>query len=277
MIVSFTFVLAVAVALVGVWWFFNTNAPKVVIVPQILGKNVTDADQMLTRMKLQLRVAGKETSEKIPVDGILEVTPAPGQQVREGGTVAVKLSSGSRMVTVPELRGKTPDEARAVLTKLNLDLDRIDPTPDEKIPKGLIVRQMPNPKNKLDRFSRVNVWISSGSVDVGSGTGGQSPPSPNPNPVVTNPNTRYLYTVRIKLTKIEEPVTLRVDITDANGSRKIYEAERYPNDDVTVRTEGFGEEAVFRIYYNGELVSQVRKRADEDSGPPPSDNGDGQT
>src|SRR5262249_3345659 len=80
--------------------------------------------------------------------------------------------------------------------------------------------------------------------------------------------------------KITDPVVLRVDITDGNGTRKIYEAQHYPNEEVTIRTEGFGEHAIFRIYYNGQFVTQVSKEAD--TAPPPTvpgggDNGNGDT
>jgi serine/threonine-protein kinase len=274
MIVSFTFVLAVAVALIGVWWFFNTNAPKIVKVPEVRGKMRSDAEQILNRRKLQLRIAGRESSEKLPADTVLKVDPEPGQQVREGGTVAVTLSTGSRMVTLPDLRGKSQEEARQILTKLNLDLDGVNTMQDEKLASGLIGRQAPGPKSKVERFTRVNIWVSSGP---------SQPPRTNP----TAAEARYLYTMRIRLTRITNPVVLKVEITDAKGTRQIYEAEHYPNEDVTVRTEGYGPEAVFRIYYDGELVSQVTKRADEGSpagagdtaggttGDTTGDNGDG--
>ena len=151
------------------------------------------------------------------------------------------------------------------MTKLSLDLDRIDPVPDSRLQPGLIVRQSPDPKTRVERSSRVNVGVSMSS--------NQSPPvaapnNGNPAPAQeSNPSARYLYTIKIRLTKITEPVVLRVDITDANGTRKIYEAQHYPNEEVSIRTEGFGEHAVFRIYYNGEFVTQVSKEADQNPGP----------
>lgn len=251
MLVSFTFVLAVAVALVGVWWFFNVNAPKVVKVPNIKGKPRSDAEEILRRYNLQIRVAGREPSEKAPIDSVIDVNPEIGQQVREGGIVAVKLSAGSRLVMVPDLRGRSLDQARDVLTKLSLDVDNVQEEPSAKIEKGLITRQDPAPQRRVERMSRINLWVSAGLQ--------------SPKPAPGNPRTRYLYTMRIRLTKITEPVVLRVDITDANGTRNVYEQQHYPDQEVTVRTEGYGQQAIFRIYYNDELVTQVTKQADESS------------
>lgn len=257
MTILFTFFLAVAVSLVGVWYFFSMNAPKAVVVPDIRGKTRENAQQILERKNLSMRVAGQETSETVPTDSVVEVDPAPGAQAREGGTVAVKLSAGSRLVTIPDLRGKSLDDARAILAKLSINLNRTDPIDDTRVPKGMIVRQTPTAKNKVERFTQVNVWVSTGAQAEDA----SEPPATRD----SHPDTRYLYTVRIKLTKILDPVTLRVDITDANGTRKIYEAQHYPNEEVTIRTEGFGSHAVFRIYYNGQFVTQVSKEADSAS------------
>lgn len=262
LLVSFTFVLAVAVALIGVWWFFTMNAPKVVKVPNVMGKPKEDAEALLHRLGLQMRVAGRESSEKVPIGNVLDVNPAANQQVREGGIVSVKLSAGSRLVMVPDLRGRSPEQARDALGKLNLELDRVVEEQNSKIQRGLIVRQDPDARKRVERFSRINVWISAG----------------NQAPVVSpgDAKTRYLYTMRIRLTRITESVMLKVEITDANGTRKIYEDEHYPNQEVTVRTDGYGKTAVFRIYYNGEMVSQVTKNADEPS-PDAGNGGDGNT
>jgi hypothetical protein len=268
MTVLFTFFLAVAVSLVGVWYFFTMNAPKALVVPDVRGKTSEDARAMLDRMKLQMRVQAQETSEKVPRDSVVDVDPAPGQQVREGGTVAVILSSGSKLVSIPDLRGKSPDDARSILQKFGLELDRTDPVDDPKIAKGMIVRQNPSPRSKVERFTRVNVWVSTGPPPDAN-------PAPSPTTPPISPDTKFLYTIRIKLTKITDPVVLRVDIADSNGTRKIYEAQRYPNEEVAIRTEGFGEHAVFRIYYNGQLVTQVSKQADEASGGNAADNGNG--
>lgn len=265
MVVIFTFFVTVVAVMIGGWYWFSSSAPKPLKVPAIVGKSKTDAENMLRTMDLDLKVSKSEVNEKYPLDTVVAASPAPGQDVKQGGVVVVVLSAGSRLVTVPDLRGKTPDQARDILTKLSLDLDRIDPVPDSRLQPGLIVRQSPDPKTRVERSSRVNVGVSMSS--------NQSPPvaapnNGNPAPAQeSNPSARYLYTIKIRLTKITEPVVLRVDITDANGTRKIYEAQHYPNEEVSIRTEGFGEHAVFRIYYNGEFVTQVSKEADQNPGP----------
>ena len=68
-------------------------------------------------------------------------------------------------------------------------------------------------------------------------------------------------------------------MTDRSGPRIL--AQRQPNDLVSIKTEGYGDQATFTIYYNGSEVSTVTKQADEPSSPSTpsnndnSDNGDG--
>lgn len=263
LVVISTFVLTVVVVMVGGWYWFSSSAPKPLKVPPIVGQPKSDAQNSLTSLNLQMQVSKSEVNEKYPLDTVISASPAPGQEVKQGGIVVVVLSAGSRLVTVPDLRGKTTDQAKEILSGLSLDLDRVDPVPDSKLAAGLIVRQSPDPKTRVERSTRVNVGIS---APIQQPAPAVQTPSNAPAPIPTvNPNSRYLYTIKIRLTKITEPVVLRVDITDANGTRKIYEAQHFPNEEVSIRTEGYGEHAVFRIYYNGEFVTQVSKQADEGS------------
>lgn len=254
MIVTFASVFAVALAMVVLWAMFNMNAPRLVVVPELKRKTFDEARATLERLHLQIRVAGREANEYIPAEAVVSVSPNPGRQVRETGIVTVVLSSGSRLVVVPDLRGRTLDEAKTILTNINLEMDdRVSERRHEVVPKGKILEQRPPGKTKVERFSKVAVVVSAGK---------EKPEEPK---VAAK---RYLYTLRIKLSGISESVLLRVDITDMEGTRTIYEENHFPEDEVVVRREGLGEKALFRIYYDEEMVSQVEKRAGESEGDP---------
>lgn len=266
LVVISTFVLTVVVVMVGGWYWFSSSAPKPLKVPALIGQSKSDAQNSLASLNLQMQVSKSEVNEKYPLDTVIAASPSPGQEVKQGGIVVVVLSAGSRLVTVPDLRGKTTDQAKQLLSGLSLDLDRVDPVPDSRLKAGLIVRQSPDPKTRVERSTRVNVGISAPAQTQPPVE--QRPPTTQTPVQSVNPNSRYLYTIKIRLTKIADPVVLRVDITDSNGTRKIYEAQHFPNEEVSIRTEGYGEHAVFRIYYNGEFVTQVSKQADEGSAAP---------
>ena len=68
-------------------------------------------------------------------------------------------------------------------------------------------------------------------------------------------------------------------MSDNQGSRVIFEQERGPNEEVSIDVEGLGKQAVFRIYYDNELVQTVTKQAGDggvdDIGGDPPPMGDG--
>jgi beta-lactam-binding protein with PASTA domain len=76
---------------------------------------------------------------------------------------AMRIALKTREVTVPELAGRTVNDARALLadTGLNLRLEegiRVDP----KVPAGQILAQDPQAGIRTRRERSVKVWVSSG-------------------------------------------------------------------------------------------------------------------
>jgi eukaryotic-like serine/threonine-protein kinase len=251
---SAAFSVAIVLVLVLGLILFQSIRPRDVDVPNIEGMTVAEARNSIAGLNLDLRIGAREASDKHPADTIMEVYPPPGDKVREGAQLSVRVSSGSRFVEVPDLRGRTEDQAKSLLSSLNLQMDdRVEHVRRSNVEAGMIVEQVPEPRTKVERFTNVRVKIASGDG---------RPVMPTTR---SNDNVKYLYSLRIGLSSITEPVELRVDMTDARGTSTIYERRHMPGDVVDASADGFGAEAVFRVFYNGEMVSQVRKRADEEA------------
>jgi serine/threonine-protein kinase len=179
----------------------------------------------------------------------LETDPEAGAKVYVGDTLSATISAGSRFVEVPDMRGMTVDKAKIMLDSLGLELDpRMEYERDPDVEKGMVLKQIPEPRTRVERKTEIRVVVSSGKERV-------KPKGED--------STKYLYTVRIELSDITEQVMLRVDMTDARGTKTIDERERQPGELVELTAEGYGGEALFRIYYNGELVTQVKREPDE--------------
>lgn len=246
------FFAALVVLLIGTFLFTNLQKPKLVTVPDLRGESFSKAEEQLKALKVRLRVARKEISETDPADEILDMDPTPGEKIYEGGTISVVVSAGSRFVEVPDLRGMTVDKARILLDSLDLKLDEsIDEEYDREAVRGMVLRQVPTSGSRVERRTAIRLTISSGT---------QSPRGRG------NVNAKYVYTIRIELTDINEPVIMRVDMTDARNTKTISEEERQPGEMVELTAEGYGDQAIFRIFYDGEPVTQITKRADEEAG-----------
>jgi eukaryotic-like serine/threonine-protein kinase len=253
MIVIFAFFALSFLALIGVWVVFNVSQPKLVVVPNVKGSKVAEATKTLESLKLKLRIYARETNDMQPADTILDMNKPAGSKLHEGSTVGVKISTGSRYVSVPDLSGKTIDSAKSMLEAINLTLSENYTTqPSPKFDAGLIISQSPDVKAKVERFGRVSVIVSSGK------SGGQLPVNPDE-------EKQFLYNLKIKLTGLTEGVVLRVEILDARGERTIYESPHQPGDSVEIPAQGYGREATFKIYYDNQLVTTKEKKADEEA------------
>jgi len=236
--------------LVLAWVVFNMSKPRTVEVPDLKRLSVTEAMSRLDGLGLKLKIGRRQANDQIPKDQIIDETPAPGEQVYEGSSVNVTVSAGTKFVEVPDVRGLTVDQAKSMLGSVDLELDPEKETvADPNLKAGLIVGQIPEARRKVSRMSKIHVQVSGGKdVKVKDDKSAK---------------TKYQWTLRITLSDIKEPVTMRVDITDAKGTRTIHEAEHEPEEYAEIIAEGYGDKATFRIFYDGELVSQLEKTADD--------------
>lgn len=246
---------SLVVFMVGGWILFNLSKPKLVEIPALQRLTLAQAKASLDPLKLNLRIAQRVSNEQIPADSIIESYPPAGTKIYERSTVEVTVSAGSKFVEVPDLRGLTVDKAKALLDTLSLRLDeRVNEVRDREVEAGMIVGHTPERGNRVARNTKIRVRISVGN---------------RRSPDEETPKKKFLYTVSIRLTDITEPVNLRVDLTDSEGTKTVHESMASPDELVEIAAEGFGPEVVFRIFYDGELVKQVTKRADEENQEPP--------
>lgn len=246
---ALVFFLSLVVFMVGGWIIFNLNRPKNVVVPDVRRMTVMEAEARLRPIGLKISVARRETNEQVRQDVILDTDPSAGQRVVEGYTIRAVLSLGSKTVEVPDVRGVAPDKAQMMLESLGLKLDqnfleRRSRTADP----GMVIDQVPEARTRVERGTAIRITIATDK------------PERQQNPEL---NSKYVYDITIKLTDIEEPVNVRVDMTDSRGTKTVHEEEHLPRDEIQITAEGFGPQAIFKIFYNGDLIKQITKKADE--------------
>ncbi len=237
-------VLAIVVIIV-----LNLSSPKELTVPNLVGKSFTEAQSDLKEINVTLRRLKSEPSDEFPEGTVLALDPSPGATVKEGWIVDAIVSSGSRFVEVPDLRGRTVDEAKSLLETLNLELDDdFAYEQDRNMEPGLIKSQVPEPRRQIERGSRIKVTITTEQR------------------VRTEPSrTLHTFTIRVQVPdSLEGPVRVLVTMTDDEGTRTIDDQERNPGALYEISADGLGNEANFRIFFNGDLHEQKIVRASSD-------------
>lgn len=149
------------VGFIGFWVISSFQKPKMIGVPNLTGLSFVEAQDVGKKLKLNVRISDREANDRVDIDKIIRAKPSAGAKLREGGTVYVTLSTGSKFIILPKVIGMTVDEAKSVLAKLNLEIDGDPiPQPDKDFPPGIIIRQLPEASQKVERLTPIRVWVS---------------------------------------------------------------------------------------------------------------------
>jgi serine/threonine protein kinase/beta-lactam-binding protein with PASTA domain len=155
-------VLAVAAALAG--WYFGIA--RYTVTPGVIDVSQSVAKTRLDQAGLGLRIKGTAYSETIGKGNVVSTDPAPGDRVAKEGTVGAVISKGPERHQVPDVRGKTLDDAQQLLQDDKLSYGHEVQRYDDTVAKGLVVTTDPAPGTTLRRDSAVDVVVSKGPKPI---------------------------------------------------------------------------------------------------------------
>lgn len=248
--VAIAFCAGLFTLIVTLWVVFNMNKPKLIEVPDLTRLSFSEASSRLTELGLKPRIQTRRSDENIPAEQIIAATPGKGAKAFEGSSISLIVSTGSRYVVVPEVKGVTLDRAKAMLQSLNLTvLDEIIEVNESKAQKGAVVGTEPPAGEKVERSSEVRIKMNVGEKNADTGESAR----------------KYVYDIEVTLTGLEASVKLKVEMTDARGTRVIHQADHEPDETVQITAVGAGPEVTLKIYYDNELVKTERQVADPGS------------
>ena len=137
--------------------FWSTNE---VVVPDVVGKQMTLARQILEDKKLRVNVA-ETYSADVPPGQVVSQTPEAGSKVKEERLVTIYVSKGGEELTMPDLQGLSKSEAEAKLQKMGLKLGTVyEKNSDEEA--GTVISQDPKAGSKISKGQEVDIIVSKG-------------------------------------------------------------------------------------------------------------------
>lgn len=129
-------------------------------VPDLIGKDLTQARQILKNHNLRLRLVNQLYSSDYPVNHIINQKPSPGYSKRPNSEIEVIISKGPRLVRVPDLLGKTQLEAELALDEARLKLGEIISGTSDHYPKGAVIKQLPEGNTQIEQGASVSITIN---------------------------------------------------------------------------------------------------------------------
>ena len=134
-----------------------------VIVPDLKGRDVVYALEILTDLGLNIKVKGSEYSSDIAKNHVIVQEPGPGQEIKAGRDVHILLSKGTRTILMPDLTGMSLRHARLAIRENGLCGGQVSLTHHQSsLARDDIIAQIPEPGQWVHRGSCVDLLVSLG-------------------------------------------------------------------------------------------------------------------
>lgn len=145
----------------GRWWWTEYGPGSYLTMPETTGRTLTDVQADLDALGLHTQVE-EEFSDDVDTGSVTRSDPEGGSSVHKRTEVQLYVSKGVDMKTVPELTGKSQDEAQRSLTEAGLTVGAITDAYSEDVPQGQVISQSVAAGTSLAHDSAVDIVLSKG-------------------------------------------------------------------------------------------------------------------
>ena len=131
-------------------------------VPRVTGVPLATAVAILDSIGLQAVEADTRPDPREPVGTVVAQNPQPDAIVKFGRRVYLTISGWEKVVSVPQLRGRSIRDARFALERSGLKLGAIEYVTSDTYPENTIVEQSVLAEKEVPKGTRVGITISRG-------------------------------------------------------------------------------------------------------------------
>ncbi len=147
-------------------YFDNQAAANATVqVPDVVKQPQATAELRIRQAGLVPSVS-QEKSDTVDQGSVIRQSPDAQTSVAKGSTVRIVVSSGAAAVKLPDLKGKTEQEARQQLSDLKLTVGSVTEEDDSKVAKGKVISTSPAAGEEVAPGTAITLKISSGKVTV---------------------------------------------------------------------------------------------------------------
>lgn len=156
-------ILLFVISLGGTILYSRITNPKEVLLPNLVGISEDDAKKTMEELGLVLEVDSEEFNSDYAEGYIISQDPlyADNYNVKMGTTVKVVVSKGIEETTVPDVKGKSQEDAIKLLEDANLKYQIVEEE-SKKIEAGYVVSQETDANKKVNAGDTVVIHVSTG-------------------------------------------------------------------------------------------------------------------
>jgi beta-lactam-binding protein with PASTA domain/tRNA A-37 threonylcarbamoyl transferase component Bud32 len=157
-------ILIVLAAIGAVAYLLLAGGTKTYGVPQVNGLSQSKAEAKVRQAHLR-PVSVKQTNATVPPGHVISSNPPYGNQEPAGTVVTLYVSSGPKLVQVPNVVGQNVSQAQNTLSSKGLS-PHIRTNHNSTQPQGTVIRQDPLAGTSVKPGSSVTLVVSGGGVKV---------------------------------------------------------------------------------------------------------------
>ena len=167
-----------AIAVIAAAVFFASNlfggSGEMVIVPNVIDYTQEEAEDALENAGFNVDYGKAVNDDEVEEGHVVDQTPDGNKEAPKGSTVTLTLSKGPfpvKETEVPNITGKTADEAEALLTAANLKGQAHEEANEAEA--GTVFKQGKNTGEVVEEGTVIEYWVSTGpdTIDVPNLTG----------------------------------------------------------------------------------------------------------
>ncbi|NVM57844.1 MAG: PASTA domain-containing protein [Desulfobacterales bacterium] len=142
------------------------RSEDVVVVPDLVGKDVVYALEVLTDLGLNMKVGGFEYRANVPKNHVAYQDPRPGAEIKKDRDVRIIMSKGPQTVVVPNVVGMDVRQASIIMEENGLSHGAVSRTFSQGAERGEVISQSPLPGSVVARGDPLALLISRGRRPV---------------------------------------------------------------------------------------------------------------
>ncbi|MCX6640209.1 MAG: PASTA domain-containing protein [bacterium] len=135
-------------------------------VPSVIRMDIEDAKAVLSEKGFPLVVDKAQNNGDYPEGAVIDQNPKPLAITKPGRRVYVTVSTGEKLFSMPNLVGKSPQDAVFAAQSIGLSLTDDDFTYDNSdyYPAGVVMSQSVPPGTKINKAMPLQIVISIGNT-----------------------------------------------------------------------------------------------------------------
>lgn len=158
-------ILSLLVCVLGAAWFFLWGPGSYRPMIDVTNQQWASASKALSKQEINFnRIDAFD--DVVPTGNVARTDPAPGKPLGRFQKAKIFVSKGIEMLQMPNLSGKTAEEASRLVTDARFGVPQISENFSDTVPQGQVAAQDPAPDATVPHNTVVKVVISKGREPV---------------------------------------------------------------------------------------------------------------